>query len=79
MIHTAGVLDDATVTTLTEERLGPVLAPKVDGAWNLHELCGDVNLFVMYSSVAGLLGARDRPATRPPTPSWTPWLSTAGA
>ncbi|GGZ24026.1 polyketide synthase [Streptomyces olivaceoviridis] len=57
VIHTAGVLDDATVTTLTEERLGPVLAPKVDGAWNLHELCGDVDLFVMYSSVAGLLGA----------------------
>ncbi|MFD0647435.1 SDR family NAD(P)-dependent oxidoreductase [Streptomyces malaysiensis subsp. malaysiensis] len=57
VFHTAGVLDDATMTTLTEDRLHPVLAPKVDGAWNLHELCGDVGMFVLYSSVAGLLGA----------------------
>ncbi|MCX2970865.1 type I polyketide synthase, partial [Streptomyces marinisediminis] len=58
VVHTAGVLDDATVTSLSAEQLAGVLRPKVDGAWNLHELTRDRELsaFVLYSSVAGLLG-----------------------
>jgi 5-hydroxydodecatetraenal polyketide synthase CpkA len=58
VVHAAGVLDDAVLTDLTGKRLDPVLAAKLDAAWHLHELTKDRNLsaFVLYSSVAGLLG-----------------------
>jgi polyketide synthase 12 len=59
VIHAAGVLDDAVVTSLTPERIDAVLRAKVDAAWNLHELTRDldVSAFVMFSSIAGLAGA----------------------
>ncbi|OBJ03896.1 type I polyketide synthase, partial [Mycobacterium sp. 1465703.0] len=59
VIHAAGVLDDAVVTSLTPERIDAVLRAKIDAAWNLHELTRDVNLsaFVMFSSMAGLVGS----------------------
>ncbi len=59
VIHAAGVLDDAVVTSLTPERVDAVLRAKVDAAWNLHELTQDSNVsaFVMFSSMAGLVGS----------------------
>jgi myxalamid-type polyketide synthase MxaB len=59
IVHAAGVLDDGLLASQSWERFRKVLAPKVDGAWNLHLLTRDMPLdfFVMFSSMAALLGS----------------------
>ncbi|WP_460999418.1 SDR family NAD(P)-dependent oxidoreductase [Streptomonospora sediminis] len=59
VFHAAGVVEDATVEGLTGGHVRRVFAPKVDAAWWLHELTRDMDLshFVLFSSVAGLLGS----------------------
>lgn len=64
VVHAAGVLDDALLDDLTQERLEKALRPKVAGAVNLHEatrradspLAG-VEQFVLFSSIAATLGS----------------------
>ncbi|MFC8296105.1 SDR family NAD(P)-dependent oxidoreductase, partial [Streptomyces sp. NPDC057250] len=58
VVHTAGVLADATVAELTPERLAEVLRPKVDAAWLLHELTAELPLdaFVLFSSAVAVAG-----------------------
>nr|WP_035304435.1 type I polyketide synthase [Actinokineospora inagensis] len=55
VIHAAGTTDDALVDSLTPDRLRSV-AGKAEGARHLNDLVGDVDLFVLYSSVAATLG-----------------------
>nr|WP_086666184.1 type I polyketide synthase [Lentzea kentuckyensis] len=58
VIHTAGLLDDGVIGSLTPQRFDAVLRPKVDAAWHLHELTRDAGLaaFVLFSSVATTVG-----------------------
>lgn len=58
VIHLAGATDDAVITALDERKLQHALRPKVDGAWNLHELTEDRDLsaFVLFSSASAILG-----------------------
>jgi len=59
VIHAAGVLDDGVLAQQTWGRMEHVMAPKVTGAWNLHELTRDTPLefFLLFSSVASITGS----------------------
>jgi NAD(P)-dependent dehydrogenase (short-subunit alcohol dehydrogenase family) len=59
VVHAAGVLDDGVLLQQTAERFRRVLAPKVQGAFNLHQAtrAHDLDFFVGFSSSAALLGS----------------------
>ena len=59
IMHLAGLLDDAALTNLTAEQYKKVLAPKMNGAMNLHRATKghDLDFFVLFSSSASLFGS----------------------
>ena len=59
VVHTAGIADDAPLGALTGARIEAVFRPKADAARVLDELTADLDLdaFVLFSSVAGVLGS----------------------
>ncbi|RKT56259.1 type I polyketide synthase [Saccharothrix australiensis] len=56
VVHAAGVLADAVVRSLTPQGFARVWEPKALAARHLHELAGDLEAFVLFSSAAGVLG-----------------------
>ena len=58
VIHAAGVLEDGLIAQQTAARFHKVLAPKIKGAWNLHQLTEglDLDFFVLFSSIAAVVG-----------------------
>nr|AJY78091.1 polyketide synthase [Myxococcus virescens] len=60
VFHTAAVLDDGMLDTLTWPRLQDVLRPKVLGAWNVCQATSGLQLdcLVLFSSITSWLGAR---------------------
>lgn len=59
VIHAAGSLDDGALLNLDAERMKNVMAPKVEGSWNLHMATADLALdfFVLFSSAVSVLGS----------------------
>ncbi|MFN6530352.1 SDR family NAD(P)-dependent oxidoreductase [Nostoc sp. ChiSLP03a] len=59
IIHAAGVLDDGVLRQQSLERFWRVMAPKVQGAWNLHTLTLErtLDFFVCFSSISSLIGS----------------------
>ena len=59
VIHAAGVLDDGVLQQMNWERFTKVMAPKVQGAWHLHQFTQELPLdfFICFSSAASLLGS----------------------
>ena len=59
IVHAAGVLDDGTLIQQTPEKIAKVFAPKVQGAWLLHEFSRrhSLDFFVLFGSAASVLGS----------------------
>ncbi|ORW02254.1 sulfolipid-1 biosynthesis phthioceranic/hydroxyphthioceranic acid synthase [Mycobacterium kyorinense] len=59
VLHLAAVIEDATLTNITDELVERDWAPKVYGAWNVHTATRDQPLdwFCSFSSAAALVGA----------------------
>ena len=59
IIHAAGLLDYGPIAELDPKKLAAVMAPKVQGAWNLHTLSKDMPLdfCIYYGSASALLGS----------------------
>jgi acyl transferase domain-containing protein/NADPH:quinone reductase-like Zn-dependent oxidoreductase/acyl carrier protein len=60
VFHAAAVAEDGAYGKATPESLRRVIAPKLDGAWNLHhatETAGiDLEAFVLFSSTSAMIG-----------------------
>ena len=59
VLHAAAVVEDATLTNVTDELIDRCWAPKVNGAWNIHVATAaqPLDWFSSFSSAAALVGS----------------------
>lgn len=59
VLHAAAVFENAMLANMTDELISRNWAPKVHGAWNLHQATATLPLdwFCLFSSAVGLLGS----------------------
>ncbi|MDJ0903719.1 MAG: SDR family NAD(P)-dependent oxidoreductase [Xenococcus sp. MO_188.B8] len=59
VIHSAGVSEDVVLLQQRWQCFAKVMAPKVEGAWNLHQLtlAQPLDFFILFSSAVTLLGS----------------------
>ena len=59
VLHMAAVVEDATLTNITDDLIERDWAPKVYGAWNLHVALAEhpLDWFCSFSSAAALVGS----------------------
>lgn len=59
VLHAAAVVEDATLTNLTDDIIDRDWAPKVLGAWRLHEATrtAELDWFCAFSSAAAMIGS----------------------
>ncbi|MEV4300867.1 SDR family NAD(P)-dependent oxidoreductase, partial [Microbispora rosea] len=62
VVHAAGVGEDVAVVDADEAHLRRVVDGKVDGALHLDALVGDVDAFVVFSSISGVWGSAEQAA-----------------
>ncbi|WP_143653695.1 SDR family NAD(P)-dependent oxidoreductase, partial [Streptosporangium subroseum] len=62
VVHAAGVAEDAELVDADAAHLNRVLSGKVDGALYLDALVGDVDAFVVFSSISGIWGSAEQAA-----------------
>ncbi|HVH12449.1 MAG TPA: type I polyketide synthase, partial [Longimicrobium sp.] len=58
VVNAAAVLEDGVLAGVEAKQMRQVLAPKVDGAWNLHRatLRRELDFFLLFGSLSGWLG-----------------------
>jgi myxalamid-type polyketide synthase MxaE and MxaD len=58
VVHSAVLLEDGVLMRQTAASIRTVMAPKMDGAWNLHVLTQErpLDFFLLYSSLVSMLG-----------------------
>ncbi|OBG94801.1 polyketide synthase [Mycobacterium sp. E3298] len=59
VLHAAAVFENAMLATMSDELVNRNWAPKVFGAWNLHQATAHLHLdwFCVFSSAVGLVGS----------------------
>ncbi|MGN6335545.1 sulfolipid-1 biosynthesis phthioceranic/hydroxyphthioceranic acid synthase [Mycobacterium sp.] len=59
VLHAAAIFENAMLANMTDELIGRNWAPKVHGAWNLHQATSNLSLdwFCLFSSAVGLVGS----------------------
>lgn len=59
VLHAAAVVEDAALANITDDLISRCWAPKVAGAWNLHDatIGQPLDWFCMFSSAAAMVGS----------------------